>query len=237
MMKWLAVGGVVLAGIAIFILVQLGSADDVVVASGTKVATLDKDEKFTTGDVRSAKLPTTPVSDPVDDGKPKKLDPQSDAFFFQFDEMVPKKLTMAAAECYENVGLNRKHRNQRLKVAFNNVIKDGKVYVQGMKMLEDSNLNDPVMEKCMMDKMAGVVWENDALPDGTWEDQLTISPERGMKKYTKENMAYEGDGPIGKAVMKSPTDPGLKSDSASKTDFDSAEEARIEAGGLPEGMK
>jgi hypothetical protein len=29
-----------------------------------------------------------------------------------------------------------------------------------------------------------------------------IRPERGMKKYTKENMDYDGSGPIGAAVMK-----------------------------------
>ena len=26
-------------------------------------------------------------------------------------------------------------------------------------------------------------------------DKLLIRPERGMKKYTKENLEYEGDGP------------------------------------------
>lgn len=240
MKKLLIAGGVLVLALVAALLWQL-KQDPVEVATvekaGEKVASLEP-SKNSVANPRSAAVPgVKPVDETADDsGKPKKLDPQSDAFFLQFDEMVPKKLTMAAAECYTG-GLNRKHRNQHLNVSFDNVIKDGKVYVQNMKMLDKSNLNDPEMEQCMMKKMSNVVWQNDSLPDGVWPDQLKITPERGMKKYTKENMDYEGDGPIGKAVMTSPDQPAPISDSATKTDFDNAEQKKIEAGGVPDGVK
>ena len=33
------------------------------------------------------------------------------------------------------------------------------------------------------------------LPDWNQDDELVIRPERGIKKFTKENMEYEGSGP------------------------------------------
>ncbi|MCX5748212.1 MAG: hypothetical protein NT062_37615 [Proteobacteria bacterium] len=236
MVKVLAAGGVVLVGFLVFLMWQLDRSE-----ASPAVESTARTARATAALPGGAVLPTPAAAAaapaPVDDGKPRKLDPQSDAFFLQFDEMVPKQLTMAAAECYEGAGLNRKTRNQHLKVSFDNVIKDGVVSVANMKMLDGTNLNDSTMEQCMMKKMAGVVWKNDALPDGVWPDQLKITPERGMKKYMKDNMAYQGDGPIGKAVMTSPNQPGLKSDSATRDDHERAEQERVEAGGLPEGMK
>ena len=219
MKKLLAIGGLALVGFLVFLLVQLSSSAEsapapVVAATGPRVESL-------TGAPRSAAIPAVKVA--ASDDKPKKLDPQSDDFFLQFDEMVPKKLTMAAAPCYKG-GIDRVTMNQHLKLSYDNVIKDGWVTVANLKKLPDSNLNNPAMEACMMNAIAQTRWKNDALPDGVWGDQLKITPERGMKKYTKENMEYEGDPnglPVGKAVMKANQPPPV-SDSATRTGFEAA---------------
>ena len=49
-----------------------------------------------------------------------------------------------------------------------------------------------------MREVAKTTWTDEQLPDWEQDEELVISPERGMKKFTKENMAYEGDGPITK---------------------------------------
>ncbi len=223
MKKLLAIGGVAVVGFLVFLMLQLGSS-----AESAPAPAPDPQkpviEKVTGDKARSAAIPV--ADQKPDDGKPKKLDPQSDEFFLQFDEMVPKKLTMAAAPCYTG-GINRVGRNQHLKLAYDNVIKDGWVTVANLKKLPDSNLNNPEMEQCMMNAVAATRWRNDALPDGVWGDQLKITPERGMKKYTKENMEYEGDPnglPVGKAVMK-PNQPPPVSDTATRSGAEAAEAA------------
>lgn len=216
--KWIAIGAVALVGFAVFLLLELGADGE----PATKVAAA-ADRPLTEAIAPAVKLPVLPDLDPPKptDG-PKKLDPQSDEFFYQFDEMVPKKLTMAAAECYKG-GLDR---NQHLKLGFDNVIKNGVVSVRNLKIL-DSSFGDPVLEQCMVRKVAEVTWKNDALPDGVWGDQLKITPERGMKKYLKEQMEYEGDPnglPVGKAVMK-PGQAPPPSDTATRSGFEAAAEA------------
>ncbi|MBA3540668.1 MAG: hypothetical protein H0T79_13740, partial [Deltaproteobacteria bacterium] len=194
MAKLLAAGGVVLLGLLAFLLLQLNSSSETSAApSPEKIAAAAP--VLSSG--AAIKPVAAPVAPPVDDGKPKKLDPQSDAFFFQFDEVVPGKLMSAAAECYHG-GLDSKHRNAKLRIGFDNVIKDGVVRVENLKVLEiekgQMGLNDPAMESCMLSKISAVVWKNEALPDGRWDDRLVIRPGRGLKKYSKENMEYEGDG-------------------------------------------
>lgn len=131
-----------------------------------------------------------------------KLDPASDAFFYKFDEAVPPALTAEAAKCYTG-GLSRVHRNQKVKLGYTIRIKDGVVSVADVKVLE-STVADKKLVDCFAREVAQVTWRDDELPDWQQEDELVIRPERGMKKFTAANLAYEGDGPIGK--LESPGD-------------------------------
>lgn len=122
-----------------------------------------------------------------------KIDPQSDEFFYRFDDLQPAMLTRKAATCYTG-GLHRVHRNQKLKLTFKDRIKNGVVTVEDVQIAEDT-IKDPELVACFVREVQNTKWSDDALPDWVQEDQLVIRPERGMKKYTKENMEYEGSGP------------------------------------------
>lgn len=124
-----------------------------------------------------------------------KIDPASDAFTYRFDEQVTPKLTMQAAKCYTG-GLDRVHRNQKVKLGYKIGIKDGVVYVRDVRVLE-STIDNPKLVECFAREVASVTWTDEQLPDWEQDDELVIRPERGMKKFTAENLAYEGDGPIG----------------------------------------
>jgi hypothetical protein len=122
-----------------------------------------------------------------------KIDPASDEFFYRFDDLQPSMLTRNAASCYTG-GLHRVHRNSKVKLAFKDRIKNGVVSVEDVKVVE-STIDDPELVACFVREVQQTTWKDDALPDWAQDDQLIIRPERGMKKYTKENMEYEGDGP------------------------------------------
>jgi hypothetical protein len=128
--------------------------------------------------------------------KTGKLDPRSDAFFYKFDEALPPALTREAAKCYTG-GLRRVHRNQKVKLGYKVTIKDGTLSISDVKVVE-STVNDKELENCFAREVAKVTWTDEELPDWAQDDELVIRPERGMKKFTAENLAYEGEGPIGK---------------------------------------
>ena len=44
-----------------------------------------------------------------------------------------------------------------------------------------------------MREVAATRWHDDELPDYSAPDELIIRPERGMKKFTKENIEYVGE--------------------------------------------
>ena len=133
-------------------------------------------------------------------GKPEKVDPASDAFFYKFDDLQPAMLTRNAASCYSG-GLGRVGRNAKLKLAFKDKIVNGEVTVTDIKIVE-STISDQALVDCFVREVQNTKWHDDSLPDWTQDDELVIRPERGMKKYTKENMEYQGDGPdfTGKVV-------------------------------------
>jgi len=137
---------------------------------------------------------------PVDD-KPKKLDPMGDEFFYKFIEEIPAKLSKNAVECYNN-RTGSLHRNQKLVLAFNVVVKNGEVTIQNVhqKPPDDdepnqrkNTLNDPALESCFISQVARTTWHDDSLPDYEWPDELTLRPERGLKKYWKSNVDYVGE--------------------------------------------
>lgn len=159
-------------------------------------------------------LPVAPAA-PAEAAAPEKLDPQSDAFFYRFDEVVPANLTRKAAHCYD--GARRVHRNQKLKLRYKLHIKDGVVTVHDVTV-KSSNLDYPGLEDCFIRAVAESTWRDDSLPDWEQDDELVLNPERGMKKYSQANVDDEGDGPVGAAVM-TPGQAPPRSDSATINDW------------------
>jgi hypothetical protein len=128
-------------------------------------------------------------------GKPEKVDPASDAFFYAFDDRAPREPQVNAATCYTG-GLTRVHRNAKLKLFADIVIKDGEVTYQNVKISPESTISDKTLVDCMVREVAATHWHDDTLPDYTLPaDEILIRPERGMKKYTQEDRDYQGDGP------------------------------------------
>ena len=123
----------------------------------------------------------------------KKMDVESDEFFYKFQEVVPAVLSRNAVKCYE--GITKKvHRNQNAVYKFKVKIKDGVVTIKDAAV-ERSTLgdNNAALETCFLQEIARSTWSDPELPDWEADDQLTISPERGLKKYTRENIEYVGE--------------------------------------------
>jgi len=124
-----------------------------------------------------------------------KIDINSDAFFVKFDDLIPQMLTRNAAKCYTG-GLSRVHRNQKVKLRFKDHIKNGVVTVSDLQLVEDeTTIHDKALVDCFMREVQNTTWTDAELPDWDQDDELVIRPERGMKKFTKENMEYQGSGP------------------------------------------
>jgi hypothetical protein len=122
--------------------------------------------------------------------RPGKIDPKSDEFFTRFDEVVPRELTRNAARCYEGRH-GQLHRNQGLKLKYKIRIVNGQVTVRDITVKE-STIDDPALETCFLQEVARSTWKDDELPDWEQDDELVIRPERGMKKYWRDNVDYVG---------------------------------------------
>jgi hypothetical protein len=190
--KWLAAAAVIVIALLALLWLQIRtpSAEPVVAAKKASAPTLTPEQ------ARLEELRKVTAHVAVAEQKSGKLDPRSDAFFYKFDEAVPPALTMEAAKCYTG-GLRRVHRNAKVKLGYKITIKDGVLAISDVKVLE-STVNDKQLEECFAREVAKVTWKDDELPDWAQDDELVIRPERGMKKFTAENLAYEGEGPIGK---------------------------------------
>src|SRR5262249_50298003 len=145
--------------------------------------------------------PTTEALTP--DGK-KIMDTGSDAFYAHFIDIIPKRLWKHAAVCYEGK-LGSRHRNSKMKLLFDVVVKNGVATIQNTRVGPDeedgavNTINDPAIETCFFQAIARYSWNaNDDMPEGyvipdySYPDQLVIRPERS-KKYYKDNMEYVGD--------------------------------------------
>jgi hypothetical protein len=127
--------------------------------------------------------------------KPQKVDPASDAFFYAFDDRAPREPQVGAATCYTG-GMNRVHRNAKLKLWADIKIRDGEVTYNNVTIDPESTISDKKLVDCMVKEVAATHWHDDTLPDYDLpHDEVLIRPERGMKKYTAEDRNYQGDGP------------------------------------------
>lgn len=194
MNKWLAAATVaVLALLAVLWLQIQSPADEVYVVRKADVAVAPQ---ITSGQQRLQELERIGAQMATAHEKAGKIDPASDAFIYRFDEAITPAVTMAAAKCYTG-GLDRVHRNDKTKLSYNVVIKDGVVRVTDVKIVE-STIANKAMNDCFVRETALVSWKDDQLPDFATDDIVVLRPERGMKKFNAENLAYEGSGPIGK---------------------------------------
>ncbi|MDB4957784.1 MAG: hypothetical protein JWO36_5353 [Myxococcales bacterium] len=184
--KWLAACGAVLLVLVVLLWYQMQSTAAVV---PTASATLS----VATHDVAPAQASTkvVPIAAAVamTAQTAGKIDPASDAFFNQFTDKVPSIVTgNAIRKCYQG-GLHRRDRDQFLTLEFVDHIKNGEVTVSDVK-IKKSELNDPTLEACMIAAVAASHWHDDSLPDISQADEVTINPERIVKKYVDDS--YEG---------------------------------------------
>ena len=120
-----------------------------------------------------------------------KVDPASDAFFAKFTDQVPAVLTSAAMQTCYTGGLHRRSLDQSITLDFIDHIKNGEVTVSDVKVRE-STLDDSDLQNCMIAAVSRAHWHDDSLPDIQQQDEITITPERGGKKYMKEDIDYVG---------------------------------------------
>jgi hypothetical protein len=195
--KWLAIGGVVVLALVLLLLREMGATE-------VRTAPVKPQEQAMTHDpgtatalpaaalpaavAPAAAVPAAPVA--AADGKPAKLDPRSDEFFYKFDETIPKVLTRNAARCYDGRS-GSLHRNQKLSLNYKVKVANGEVFVQEVK-IKESTLNDPALEACFIQAVQRSTWKDAELPDVTIDDMVVLRPERGMRKYAQDNIDYVG---------------------------------------------
>ena len=191
MKKLLAAGAVLVLGMLGLIWYQLHTPADAAPAPAPKAEVAPAPEPVARA--QGSGLAQVAAKVAAETGKPEKVDPASDAFFYKFDDLQPHLLDKAAATCYDG-GLNRVGWNAKLKLAFKDKIVNGDVMVADVRIVEDT-IHNKALTDCFVREVQNTKWHDDSLPDWQQDDELVIRPERGMKKYTKENMDYQGSGP------------------------------------------
>ena len=193
--KWLVAGGIVILAILVLLWLQMrpseppSAARSVPVAAPTQVAMVAA-RPVPAKPTAAVAEPAEPAApDPGPPVQPGKLDPRSDEFFYKFDSVVPKALTRDAAKCYEGRH-GQLHRNQKLSLRFKTRIVKGEVSIHDVT-IKESTLNDPALETCFIQSIQRASWKDDELPDWEQDDELVLRPERGMKKYWRENLDQE----------------------------------------------
>jgi hypothetical protein len=195
--KWLAAGGIAIFVIVLLLWLQLRPSEpERVTRKATAVQAPTTEAKAeakpatetppTTAAQTAAVADTAPPQVP-----PGKLDPRSDEFFYKFDEAMPKRLTQNAAKCYEGRH-GQLHRNQKLSLRFKTKVVNGEVSVHDVT-IKASTLNDPALETCFIQEVMRSSWKDDELPDWEQDDELVLRPERGMKKFWRDNVDYVGE--------------------------------------------
>jgi hypothetical protein len=127
---------------------------------------------------------------PLAPGETKKMDVQSDEFFYKFQEATPKILSAQAAKCYDGREGSLTG-NARLALEFHIKIKDGHVTISNVHQKSNS-IGDQALVACFTQAVQRGEWTDKDLPDWEADDELVINPERGLKKYLQSNINYVG---------------------------------------------
>lgn len=189
MTKWLAIAGVAVLAVLAVLWQQLDASSAQPAAAATRPTPAPAAMPAPVPAPAAAKVAAAAEPAPVEEA-PAKLDPQTDEFFYAFVEAVPKRLTAQAASCYEGIA-HHLHRNQKLSLRFKTQIRDGVVTVHDVTIKENT-LNNPGLEACFIQAVQRATWTDPSLPDYDDEDELVLRPERGMKKYMRDNIEYQG---------------------------------------------
>ncbi|MBL0213301.1 MAG: hypothetical protein IPQ07_05420 [Myxococcales bacterium] len=200
--KWLAAGGVGLVVLLLLLWRQLDAPPATAAPPQAKVAppaspspsydALEQAKKIAAEEHDKAGVVEPPPVVPSPDGKPAKIDVKSDEFFYKFQEVVPAVLSRRAVICYEGrPDSQRLKMNAKLTLQFKIKIKDGEVTVNNVHASADT-LNDAALSACFTQAVQRASWHDDTLPDWEAEDELLIRPERGLKKYRRDNIEYVG---------------------------------------------
>jgi len=191
MAKWLVAAGAVLVVLLLLLRHELHPIEIPTAAAQPAIATDSPTVAVTPKAAAKPQVVATEAKPPpVDDGKPAKLDPRSDEFFYKFDETIPKVLTRNAAKCYEGRH-GSLHRNQKLSLRYKVKVVNGEVLVTDVT-IKESTLGDAALETCFIQQVQRSTWKDDELPDVAIDDELVLRPERGMKKYWQDNVDYVG---------------------------------------------
>lgn len=124
-------------------------------------------------------------------GEVKKMDPESDDFFFKHDEMVVPRLSREAVKCIEGHVEKADDRNKNVVIKFKQHVRNGKVEITDVEV-ERSTLTDPALQACFLQQIRNAGWTDAAMPDWDQEDQIKLGF-RQLKKYTKANTDYVGE--------------------------------------------
>ena len=196
--KWLAIGGAALLILLVVLWRQLdtsSAAPEPVKKAEVPPQPYDalaQAKAVAKAEHEKAGIPEPVAPPPSADGKPAKIDPASDEFFYKFQEVTPAILSREVVKCYEGrPESQRLHRNQKLTLEFKIKIKDGEVTISDVREKENT-LKDPALTACFTQAVQRKTWHDDSLPDWDADDQLVIRPERGLKKYMQSNIDYVG---------------------------------------------
>jgi hypothetical protein len=191
-----------LAAIAVLILIALvllwreldSSSAAAPAASATPAPTQVASAPAANPEAKPAPAPAAVEPTAPKEPSTEKMDPQSDEFFYQHDEIVVPMMMRQAVKCWENLAPAKRaefHRNQSLVAKFKQRIRNGVVTVHDL-VVERSSIGDPALEACFVQHLRDTTWSNPRLPDWEQEDTIKLGP-RTLKKYTRENI--EADGP------------------------------------------
>jgi hypothetical protein len=181
MRKLLALGALAVIALLVLILHEIRSPVDAAPAStaAPAIASPPPAPSITRAPVKLTN--TAPAA-----GSDGKVNANSDEFLDRFVDRQPKVASRAAMTCYRG-GLHRRTMDQWITFSFVGHIKNGEVTFSDVKT-KQSKLDDKELEDCMLAAVANTHWHDDSLPDvDRYEDETTLNPERGGKKYLHDS--------------------------------------------------
>src|SRR5262245_13165055 len=170
--KWLAIGGVLVLALLLFLLREMSTTEAKPAPAKTAPVAEASPSASTLASAAPAKAraaaavvaaAATPPAAEVKPAQAGKLDPRTDEFFYRFDEKVPKVLTRNAARCYEGHH-GQLRRNQKLSLTYKVKVVNGEVTVRDVR-IKESTLGDGALETCFIQEVQRSTWRDDELPD------------------------------------------------------------------------
>lgn len=185
-MKWIAVAGAVFLAALLLLWREVRSGDaPAPVAPVPKAGAPERAAGLPPRPGETARNPNVrPAGTLAPEDDVGAIVKDSDEFYERIDETYSRRLLGFAAECYDG----GKERKQALKIGFRFHIVDGSVAVQNARIIE-SDLGDPKLEQCMLNKVAKAHFKDPRMPDwstrGNDEEELLIRI-KSLKRFGPE---------------------------------------------------